>query len=442
MVIRYSNGKLIGDITNTESGQLEAEENSSVILFFGSQNGDINNYGNIGGQIEPDPILGDIGEGISGSDIDNTIDIIIPTDLSYAIRTNGRTGINIGGTLYGNINNTGNIFTSHSGIEVFGDMEGTISNSGEITTGHYGIRVSDTDFDGLIINESTGVISSPRGIDALAPNSSIINNGTIKGSDINFQSSSLGSGYLNSYGITVFGIGNGGTITNNGDIFSNTGINTYSLIAENTVINNTGNIESAFTGIDVRRSNINHINNSGSITSQNAIAASDSTIESITNTGSINASAGIYAHSGSIGEIVNTGTITAKEAAISVTPEYIREDETFIPSLYGDIINSGAINLPEYDGKGISVATGNGDITNSGTITATALSEDIFSRDNVNTNLDDYTYIEDFEDNVSLSTLGENARLYKLGNTNTYAIDLSLFTFNETIVDPRNWTTG
>ena len=423
--ILLSGAQVGGDVVNDVGGTINAASGAGILLtdnanvvFSGgttvnvssgpsSVQGGITNSGainaNIGIQVtDSSQVALDVTNALGGTINTSGEGIVVENSstvsgslVNAGIITSSETGIVVrnGATVGGQVSNTGTINSSGTGIAVYNSatVSGQISNTGTINSSNTGIAV----YNGATIS---GGISNTGTINSGGTGISVYYSATVNGGGI------YNSGTINSGG-TGIGVFQGGTV--NGDI------------------TNVGNINSRYSGIDIYRANVNggitnqgaivsryddgidldqatvtgSILNSGSIQSPGTgIEVYQSTVGgSITNSSSINASTGIGLYNAEVdGDVVNQGTITATGdygvvaynstvtgsitnaagatiSSSSAAGAAIAVQQASVGAITNDGVLSGANGI-EIEGTfgrgGGSSAVVNGDITNTGVISA------------------------------------------------------------------------
>jgi outer membrane autotransporter protein len=320
---------------------------------------------------------------VSTPDVDSTCGLnsgesLLVTNTGSITDTTGTNGVFAANVTPVSITNNGSISADQNGILITSSsiLAGSIINSGSITsaTGN-GISLQQSTVTGDITNNSSGNISADlNGISITSSSNiagSITNSGSItsaNGNGISLQQSTVTGDITNNssgnisvanYGIYVSGA-SVGSITNSGSISVTNPFNAYAIY---------------MLGASTAQS----ITNNGSLSGEAGIDISFSTvIGDITNnsSGVINGTAvGVYFLGSQAGSIINSGTISGdNNAGIYVS----------FSNINGDIINNGSISSVNADGINVS-STGNinGDIINNNTISGGVNGISIFSSSSV-----------------------------------------------------------
>ncbi|MBL8781831.1 MAG: autotransporter domain-containing protein [Alphaproteobacteria bacterium] len=326
--------------------------------------------------------------GLGGENGGNVLGGITNTD---DISSGGRYGIAaLYGSLSGGITNENNA-TISGGLaaiyvaETFGAWSGDITNSGQISGFEAAIVLGDgngassMDFQGGIVNNSSGVIDSLGGTAVVITNDvatfsgGISNSGTIEGADngIVIAASSFQGGVFNNGGATISGL-SGDAIQSSSNSWSG-GLTNFGVIS--------GSIDGLdFSGGGEGSSFSGNIVNGGQITGGGITGTAirinaDTFAGNVTNSGNMSAARGgisISANEISSGDgtatFTNTGTISGGYVGVSVFGNSVDMDFTnnsSDPLLFPPGVITGG------SGAAVLLAANTlweGDITNSGTL--------------------------------------------------------------------------
>ena len=319
-------GEALGGIVVSSTGVLSGSDNDDgdgdgAVLISGDYTGTINNSGHIQDAIVISGIHESISNGIisTGTLGQNGSTDETAIQVSGSITTTSSTdySINLGGTTYGSIVNTGEI---NDGVYISGDVtaEGSAYESSGASgdTAHLvrGLTIASPSTVTSTSTSATINIGDYSTVDTITVDGTLRNTGTAAAIAVGSTGAEVTAGIINNGSITG-DIDNDGVISggidNNGSFsgdIENSG--TINGGIDNSTINFAGNIVNETTG------NINGvINNSGTITGN---IDNDGTIhDGLTNSGTLTGNidndgifTGVLANSGTIaGNITNAGTI-------------------------------------------------------------------------------------------------------------------------------------
>ena len=355
--------------------------NGNSALGIIHQNGDIKNNGTIN-------VSGEASVGILSSNSDSVNANLLENNGNITV--NSDSGIGIYGTTLNNaqqnINNTGNITlaasTSQSKVilGIYGEEGTKINNTGSIVTGENSIGIYGKGIDisqnsgtfsidkaglGIYLNGGTGNvintvinIADKDGVGVYATNSAHLTLALSNIMNVGDTTGSLSGNASGSFGI----VGKDYSTVNNSSNM-NIGLASIGIYAENSVINNSGNMIAAGGALDGK---------DGRVLIYGGKAETGNVGSTITNTGILNAGdmgVGIYSNTGSI---VNNGEITAGNTYQNPSNP---SDRQYAVGIYGagtsSVNNTNKITFGD-NGLGIYVYAPNGTSRNSGDILSAA----------------------------------------------------------------------
>ncbi|WP_120635275.1 autotransporter domain-containing protein [Ruegeria sp. EL01] len=402
----YLAGDLNGDFTNTGSisvstSSSDGKGTSTGLLVKGAMTGRVGNSGNVNisalDTTSAEAVAFDLESGLTGSFVNTgTINVHARDTVedeveAFGLRVaNGMTG-NIVNTGVMNIRGEGYSSVTATAFEIRGGLTGDFTNTGTINAVAidqtdeayaYGLYVRDG-MDGNIGNSGTVSVRGDGNSSATVAGFYI--SGGLTGNFVNTGSISAvatdETEEAEAYGLHVRS-GMTGDITNTGSISAR----------------GDGYSEATVAGIYISGGLTGNVSNTGSIT----VHATDNTISAeayglyvsggltgnVTNSGSITVTSdggtsadatsyGIYSSSGFDGTLSNSGSITA--TSVSNTEEATARGITLRSKVDGSIFNGNSISVSatgatEADAQAIYLSgVTTADITNSGTLTATAM---------------------------------------------------------------------